>query len=273
MKTRFPLAFPRRNIETASPVLSLIQSCIVSLHTNAGIPWWATFGASTLLVRLSLFPLVRYQLLTSNKLMKAAPELRFLWQLFRQKLQNQQLPLSDKIKTFFVFQRGLSACLLLNDVSLFELLAYPLSNMAIFITFVYSLRDMLINHGEEYGMEDGGFLFCRDLSQRDDTFVLPLISISLSYFALEHGLLKSSGKTILLMKDALQSVVLLLIPFITPMPAGVFFYWIPSHIIGILQTSLLRQKNFRKVIMEEKLKFSSLVKLILGDGSSKGKPH
>ena len=240
----------RRYLEMA--VVPIIQKSIELLHINTGIPWWATFTLSTVMVRFSLLPLVRFQLMTSNKLAKAVPELRFLWSLFNQRIKTPNLSAEDKLAAISIFHRGVSACFVLNNISIVELLAYPLANATLFITFVYSLRDMVITKGDLFHMYDGGLFFCRDLTYMDKSFTLPLLSLSASYFALEYSLYGSSGnKVMLTLKDALQSFLVVMIPAVIQLPAGVFFYWIPSHFIGITQTYLLRQENVRKYFLNE----------------------
>eukprot|EP01036_Dinobryon_divergens_P029695 gene29695-38824_t len=243
----------RRYFELASlSVVPVIQKGIELLHVNTGIPWWATFTLSTVMVRLSLVPLVRFQLITSSKLAKAVPELRFLWTLFSQRVKTPNLSLEDKLAAVSIFRSGVSACFVLYNVSIVEMLAYPLANATLFITFVYSLRDMVIMKGDLFYMYDGGLSFCKDLTYMDKSFILPLLSLSASYLALELSLHASnSSKFMLTLKDALQSVLVVSVPAVMQLPAGVFFYWIPSHLIGITQTYLLRQERVRKLFLNE----------------------
>ena len=245
----------QRYFEIASlSVVPLIQKSIELLHVNTGIPWWATFTLSTVMVRLSLVPLVRFQLITSNKLSKAVPELRFLWTLFSQRVKTPNLSLDDKLAAVSIFRSGVSACFVVNNVSIVELLVYPIANATLFITFIYSLRDMVITKGDFFHMYDGGLFFCRDLTYMDKSFALPLLSMSASYFALEYSMHGSSGKGnrgMLILKDALQSLLVVMIPAVMQLPAGVFFYWIPSHFIGITQTYMLRQEHVRKYFLNE----------------------
>ena len=50
-----------------------------------------------------------------------------------------------------------------------------------------------------------------------------------------------------LFKDLLQSSLLVSIPFIYLLPSGVFFYWIPSSIFGIIKNNLVRNINFQRI--------------------------
>ena len=51
-----------------SAIPDFIQAYVSGLHDVTGTPWWATIALSTVFVRVSLFPLVRYQYIHLDKL-------------------------------------------------------------------------------------------------------------------------------------------------------------------------------------------------------------
>jgi membrane protein insertase Oxa1/YidC/SpoIIIJ len=244
-------------------ILQTIQTGLTTLHTVSGAPWWLTIGMSTLFVRTSLFPLVRFQIISSRTLSKAMPEINFLFKLLQNRLS--QIPSSESAerrKVVTVFLKGVKACFVLHEVSMFEVFFYPVINLALFFSFVYSVRDMVLHGSLDLKLEEGGALWFKDLSEKDKTFTLPLMAIGLSYGALELALGSSvQGRMLFLIKDALQSTLLLSIPFLTSLPSGVFCYWIPSTIFGIMQSLALKNSKFVKLFRLPALATSSVKKV------------
>ena len=220
-----------------------------SLQMASGLPWWATFASSTVFVRLALFPLVRKQLYASRKLAYAMPELNFLFQLLRQRLKTLKPHQSaERMRIFSVFINGVNACLTLHEASIMTVIAYPLANLAVFVTFVYSLRSMINGeHREELSM--GGFSWFSDLTAKDSSYLLPLSAVVVSYSAIEIALSGSNtGRILIILKDAFQTLLLVSMPLIGTLPNGVFFYWIPSSLCGIAQTAALRMPFFQRLL-------------------------
>ena len=61
-----------RSLSTQTPVafsvIDTIQEGLVQFQTMTNLPWWAVLASSTIMVKLAMFPLVRYQLISSDKL-------------------------------------------------------------------------------------------------------------------------------------------------------------------------------------------------------------
>lgn len=241
-----PVRVQRRRFTDA--VLQSIQTGIESVHLATGTPWWASIAMSTIVVRSALFPLVRFQLLASRKLSQALPEVNFLFQLLRNRLR--AIPAeqrAERKKVLLVFVKGVRACFTLHEVRLFELAFYPLANMAAFVSFVYAVRDLVINGPQSLGLDEGGAFWFQDLTNKDRSFALPFTALGLSYLALEVSLANAQGRLILILKDVVQSLLLCSAPFVASLPAGVFFYWIPSSCFGLLQSLALKNPRLVKL--------------------------
>lgn len=141
---------------------------------------------------------------------------------------------------------------MLHDVQVSKILAVPLANFAVFASFIYSIRDMVLRDPTET-MDIGGMLWFVDLTIKDSTFFLPFSALGLSYLALDLAL-KPHGNVLLYLKDFFQSLMIISIPVILPLPAGIFFYWIPSSVFTIAQTQLLKQAAFRRLLRIPEIK-------------------
>jgi membrane protein insertase Oxa1/YidC/SpoIIIJ len=248
----------RRNLtdafgpETINSIPTFIQAAVTTLQATTDAPWWATFGMSTLFARALVFPFVRSQVLSSRKLSAAMPEITFLVQLMKTRVKAiDAANITERIRVVPVFFKGVNACFKLNDVSKMQIFVYPFANMAIFMTFVYSLRQMIVDDGNMF--IHGGMLWFPDLAARDATFALPLMAVSLTYLATEvsfssaqPGVAPSSVSVFL--KDTIQSFMVLSVPVVSVLPAGVFCYWIPSTLFGMLQTQLFRSNAGSKLL-------------------------
>lgn len=236
----------KRNFMDFPSISQAIQSVMQTAHTTYGLPWWATIAASTIFVRTSLFPLVKYQILASRKLSAAIPEISFLFQLTRNRLAT--IPLRNnpqRMEVLNTFVKGMRATFILHEVSFAEILLYPLVNLSIFVTFVYSVRDMVINGHNNLDLDEGGLWWFKDLSDKDRSYALPLLALAISYSGIELSLGGKIGKILLTLKDIFQSLILISMPFVSSLPTGVFCYWIPSSVFGIVQSLALKNARFQ----------------------------
>lgn len=234
--------------ESITTLPQVIQTAISGLHTITDSPWWATIAFSTIFARVSLLPLVRTQVIASRKLTVAMPEISFLYQLLLKRLSSTKISnTSERLRILSVFFKGVNACLKLYEVSKVELIAYPFINIGVFMTFVYSVRNMIVT-SDNYDMVEGGLMWFMDLSSKDATFILPISALSLSYCAMELGFGANKNPASLFLKDCFQSIVLLSLPFVAVLPAGVFCYWIPSSLFAIGQTQVLKSPAMLKLL-------------------------
>ena len=226
----------------------LIQTSILGLHAISGTPWWGTIALATVCVRVSMLPLVRSQIIASRKLAAIMPEANFVYQLFMKRISSVKVSdTAERMRLFSVFFKGINACFQLQDLKKRQLLAYPLINMGVFMTFVFSVRDLIVR-GENYDMCQGGILWFVDLTVKDPTFALPLTALCLTYTGLELAFAGGKTPTALFFKDFAQSLVILTLPFVAVLPAGVFCYWIPSSLFAITQSQVLKSPLALKLL-------------------------
>jgi membrane protein insertase Oxa1/YidC/SpoIIIJ len=234
-------------LSSAPNLIQLIQTSLVSYQDATGLPWWLTFATSTALFRVTVFPLVRLQIVNMTELAKAFPDIRLLYGLFMQRRRlSDRLSLNESYQLLAVFMKGSRASLIVHNFSLFKFFLYPSVNIAAFVTFLYSLRNMVYSKTND-ALTDGGISWFLDLTDKDPTFILPLTAVYLSYSGLLYSFSGNRSPIVRIMQDALQCLLLLGIPFYLQLPCGVFCYWIPSSIMSILQTKLLRTPYFQKL--------------------------
>ena len=174
-------------------VTEQLQHTMVALQQFTGLPWWATFASSTIALRVCLFPLVRMQIISSNKMNDASEDINRLTFLLKKKLEiiftskqldgeagieENEMRSLQKFPRFLVlfstnrtvlvdslvsYVKGLRACFIVNNISVASILIPPFINLFIFASFTYSMRTMIIGELGP-GLQDGGLLWFRDLT-------------------------------------------------------------------------------------------------------------
>lgn len=300
-------------------VVDWIQQSFLQAHQHYNIPWWVVFPVGTLGMRLILFPLVRQQMIEAMSLRKVIPEVNMLSSLYKKKVASLSqkepssvytsgLRVSHLMSATGSFLRGVKSTLVLHDVSVVRLMTPMVVNFSLFVTFVYSIRTLILQNSARYGagghaaasaagdtdtgtnsvplwdtnklmlenvldgnvtvlptgLDTGGLFWFTDLTQCDPTYILPVCSIGLSYLGINIAFrntdkVQSAGSTntvalsklpgpMLFFQEFALSALLLAVPFVSQLPAGVFLYWTTNSCFSISQSLLLRNEQFRKLI-------------------------
>lgn len=240
---------PSRAFAVDLGIVSTIQGGVIALHDALQpINWWATVGLSTVGVRVAMLPLVRYQLKNSLRFSKAVPEMTFLHQLLQERIQSGPVQPNEAIFLIRTYFRGIRSCMKLHEVTLFDILKIPILNATIFVTFVYSLRDLMLNGDPSMGFSTGGAFWFVDMTSKDPTLILPFAAATLTYFNLEVSFSNQQSRVAMFIKDLLQSCLLLAIPYYSMLPAGIFCYWIPSSVWIFVQQAITRNPTVLRKI-------------------------
>ena len=242
---RYTLSPPRRQM-SSNIIVESIQQGLINFQSLTSLPWYASIAASTVLVRLSLLPLTRQQMVSSHKFSKVLPEISLLNELLKQSFAKNTLnTVTEKKEAVLNYIKGFKAALKIHDVSLFPIIALPLTNICIFVTFIYSIRGLITCHDFELG----GTLWFEDLQDHDSTLMLPIMAMCGTYTSLELSFRSvEEGSFFAKFKDFIQTSVLIALPMTSILPAGVFCYWIPSTLTITTQMLLLRQPAVLKLL-------------------------
>lgn len=224
------------------------QTVLAGIQSSTELPWWATLATSTVLVRMSLWPLVYQQLVAMRRLTHAIPEISFLQKLVLRRLKSfPPTEVAKRMQVIGVFLNGVHAALKLHSIKITPFVALPAIQLGVFALFILSLRDM-IRSGNFPELKQGGFSLFSDLTVKDQTLILPALAVMTSYLALEFAFASSQVKWALFVKDFAQSLMILGLPAVSYLPTGVFMYWIPSSLFGIGQTFLLRSGFVQRLL-------------------------
>lgn len=256
-------------------MLPLIQDYLELIHDVTGMPWWASVALAAVSIRVALVPFFLLQMRNSMKIALLRP----YFEMNSKAYHSSVLPLATR-RMYYV--KNLWTILNSFQVSLWKSAITPILAIPIFISFSFAARDMVFHHPE---FAEGGTLWFVNLTQPDASYALPAIAVSLSYLAMEISSRlakktladsekklaedKAKGKTpvesgsgetspdkpgimtVLLAKGTtlFQGFLIVCLPLTTQFPVGIFMYWIPSSLWGILQSLLLKQEWVRAPIL------------------------
>lgn len=232
-----PMMAPRRNIGDTS----MVQEGLIALQSSTGLSWASTFAVSTLFVRFVSVPLIRAQMVASNRFAGGMLDFRNFFDRFIRKFR--AVKKNDFKALLYVLSngfKGFRACSRLHAISFSKIFGLPLLNASGFLYFVFSIRQLIFSKVE--GVDTGGHLWFKNLEEADSTYALPAISIALSYLNIELG--KTAGVAAPLwvakMRNFFQIFILMSSFWVVTFPAGVFTYWIPSSLMAMVQIVAMR---------------------------------
>ncbi|OQR81304.1 Cytochrome Oxidase Biogenesis (Oxa1) Family, partial [Thraustotheca clavata] len=226
-------------------IVNAAQNVIEAVHTTTGLPWWATFACTAIVVRGSLFPLLVYQIKSTERMAVASKDLRKVWKtyLYARLFLPPGLP-SSQIDALKLLKDGAQLTWEKHNTHPVQCIATPLVQIPSFFLMAYSCRDM-IRSGVVPGLDSGGFGMFQNLMEADSTFILPILAVGSTYLNFE--LMGSSKiKVFDWLKNKIQYIPILSFPFICQLPQGVFFYWLASSWYSLAQSRALKVPEVRK---------------------------
>ncbi len=183
-----------------------------------GIPWWLSIAIVTVIVRSLLFPLTVKQVKSMRAMQDLKPEMDRVRAQFKDNRQRQQEELMKLYQERNI--NPLGGCLPL------------LVQMPIFITMFYVIRGFGAEHPS---FSEGGILWFQDLSVKDPTYILPILSAVTLLAASEI-----TSKNIDPQQRWLMRILpVVFIAFTYYFPAGLFVYWITSNLVTLVQNYLI----------------------------------
>lgn len=212
----------------------IIQHTLEYMHVYTGLPWWGTICATTILIRLLMFPLYVKSSDTMARNTHVKPEL--------DKLNKELMASSDMSKSQSIaLQR--KKLMAKNGIKN-RWLAAPMIQLPLAIGFFNALRHMA-NHPVD-GFTNQGIAWFHDLTQADPYLGLQLITaavlISFTRLGGETGAQQFSGP----MKKFFTILPLVSIPATMNLSAAVVLYFAINGSFSVLQTVVLRNKWVRK---------------------------
>ena len=239
-------------------VLSTVQTVLESAHTWSGLPWWATIFAGTIALKVGVFPLTVFQLRNTRRMVDAQPDLQKLRTAFSGALgRHARADALERSSKYLLYARGMRAIWAKHECHPSKSFAVALVQIPLFVSFFWGCRTMVRAGDASFATE--GLLWFPDLTSHDPTHVLPLTCLALTYCSLELALgplAKASGDGVdgadksltWRLKDTAQVALIVASPAIAYFPAGIFMYWLPSSMLGMVQSAALATPEVRAAL-------------------------
>eukprot|EP00299_Pterocystis_sp_00344_P010701 c4861_g1_i1.p1 GENE.c4861_g1_i1~~c4861_g1_i1.p1 ORF type:complete len:284 (+),score=54.14 c4861_g1_i1:59-910(+) len=174
----------------------------------------------------------------SSRLFNATPKI----QVFQEQLNNPYLPPADRHR----LQKAALDVQKEYGIKQSHLFLPVLAQAPIFMSFFFGLRQLA--HSEP-SMMTGGLWFFTDLTTRDPTFVMPILS-ALGFVV--TILITQNGKYALpqspRMKLVVRSFSVFMVPLTAAFPKAMFVYWITNNGFSALQMCLFNISSVRRLL-------------------------
>ena len=217
----------------------LVVRLLDTVHATAGLEWWATIAATTVGLRVLLFPVMVKAMRGGAIMAQIKPELDAIKaDLDKATTQDEQKVHQQRMKNLMT-QRNF------NPLSPF---LPVLAQMPVFMSFFFGIRRMTDNMTS---METGGLLFrdvpfygdlnLLDLTQPDTTYLMPALCAATFLMTIEVG-----GETGIQteqqqkMKKFMRAFAVFMFVPMMYMPSGLFCYWLTSNVFTLGQTMIVK---------------------------------
>ena len=214
LSARARARFSRRlSYVAAEPALDLPAQFVAVIHASTAAPWWASICGSVLLLRLSLLPLVSYQLRETQKMAQMRPALLAI--------RHECSYLSPAPRRAWATASRMYKHCRAASVQPLALIVAPLVQIPILVYSVVSIRRMT-QPGSPYEAElkQGGPTVHRDLTKPDSSWALPLASVAFLLANLQLSMPSSASTLFVTVRNLWQAIALVAIPVFAELPAG-----------------------------------------------------
>ncbi|KAJ3360805.1 Mitochondrial inner membrane protein oxa1l [Kappamyces sp. JEL0680] len=212
-----------------------IESAVELTHVSLGLPWWGTIIASTVLVRLLLFPIVVKAQRTSVLLQNMRPAMDAIKERSAKlkKLGDLQGFQRENMKMMTLFQEHK-----MSPLSPF----WGMVQIPVFISFFLAVKKMA--EIPLPGLSTGGALWFTDLTLTDPYFILPVAASGAMILSMELN--KAASANISTgAKNGIRIASLVGVFFLSYLPAAVMVYTMTNGIVTLLQILLLQTPKVR----------------------------
>lgn len=155
------------------PLIKYASAFLISTQAYTAIPWMFYIILCGVTVRVIFLPMMIKQMVLINKMSKVTPYIRLLYKCTKQTNLPSRLKAYYFTRAFFKYCKGVK-------VNPFIFIAYNLFQIPVFFTMILSIRKI----SSEVDLTGCGILWFKNLNEPDPYMILPLISVTLTYFNL-----------------------------------------------------------------------------------------
>jgi YidC/Oxa1 family membrane protein insertase len=223
-------------------IVKLAHAILNGVHVVSGLPWWASIVVSTICIRTLLLPVAISTFRATGAMRKCQPAMDAL----KNEMEEHKKSNGGKLTTeeSMYYQKKHAEVCKANGFSIGRMMAMPLVQAPVFMTFLWSVRSL----PTQFDLSQGGFHWILDLGVTDPHYILPVVASIFSLVALESGGDSGGNEQASKIKPFIRALLVLCIPVYASFVAAVFFYWIPNSIFSTLLGYTVRQPAVKKML-------------------------
>ena len=211
------------------------------MHDLLGVEYGYAIVATTLCLRLGLFPFMVAAQRTTSRMAHIQPELNAL------KAQYEKLGTPTRQEQMS-FSKNMRALFARYEVKPSRAFIAPLVQLPIFISMFFGLKKMPLLFPAT--LSTGGMFWFTDLTVPDPTYILPIVS-SCTFLALiemskEQMLMQRSGPQGAMLINFFRAMSVVSFPVCMTFEASMLLYWVTNNTLTVCQTGILKQPAVRK---------------------------
>ena len=197
-------------LEFYRPVVEFAEHSIEQVVQFTGLPWWLSISLITVGVRTAGSPLLILQYRAMSPMATAMPDYRFLSDI----IKNSTVSGPQKLISAVSSARKINK---IHNTRFTKAFGYAFLQIPQFITFVWAVRSLCARNPE---LATGGILWFHDLTVMDPYYILPFLSVGLTYINLQRGITPENKDWIInRIKYYVQMWLIITFPFTSQWPA------------------------------------------------------
>lgn len=215
-----------------------LQALLELLHMDLGLPWWQAIVATTVCLRIVVFPimvLAQRNMVRVNNHMPTMQKLQIEAQLASMRGNTQQALFAQQAVRVYCDEHNVHPVKNLFPMYL---------NGLVLTTMFFALRGMCA--APVGSMTTGGAAWFTDLVATDPTFLLPLTAAGTIALMMYLG---ADGINLDTMPPLMKKVIILMpivsIPIMISFPAALGLYWVTNNAISLVQSRVMRREEVR----------------------------
>ena len=212
---------------------------INAVQQTTGLPYGMSIVATTVMLRMGLFPLMVYTQRAASRMQYVQPELQILkdrYERISAPTRADQMQFSTNMKALFTKYK----------VNPFQTMIGPIIQIPLFIGMFFGLKKVSNYFPEE--LKVGGMFWFVDLSVPDPYYVLPLMSSATFLILVEIGkdqMLRAGGTSVMML-NVFRLMCLISLPLVVNFEASMLVYWVSNNLLTCAQTVTLKAPALRK---------------------------
>jgi len=213
------------------------------LAETSGMPYAACIAATTLGIRIVVFPLFVSAQRNQSRMAHMKPELDMV------KAQIDKMGPTSTPEEQMRYANKMKGLFRKYECNPLKSLAVPIAQAPVFMSMFFGLRKMPDYFPNE--LANGGLYWFTDLTAADPLHIMPIVSAAMFVGMMEIGkeqMLAGNPQQGPIMLNAFRGLGLMMIPITWNFSSAIFCYWVTNNLASLGQAGLFKNQAMRKML-------------------------